>query len=248
MRRAGAVVNQGGLALVYKWRNSLHSILFPAHCRLCLAPGSGRLALCAACRNELPWQTAACRRCALPLAPGSGDGVCAGCLADPPPLDSCNALFGYHAPVDQWIHALKFRRDLAISRLLGELLAERIAAPSGEHQRLLAVPLHARRLRQRGYNQAAEIARALRARGWRPSRSGCHRRRHTDAQSELAAPGRRANLRGAFGVRRPAEGEHILVIDDVMTTGSTLYELAATLKANGAARVDAWVIARTLKS
>jgi ComF family protein len=164
----------------------------------------------------------------------------------PPLLDCCNALFAYLPPVDNWIHALKFGHDLSLARLMGLLLAERMPPPSGS-ARILAVPLHPRRLRQRGFNQAAEIARPLLRRGWQPGRYGCHRVRHTGAQSALTACDRQGNLRHAFGVRKRLQGDHILLIDDVMTTGATLNELAGTLKAAGADRVDAWVIARTLK-
>ena len=232
--------------MVYKWINSARQLLYPGRCHLCLAPVPGELPLCEGCRDDLPWLESACPRCALPLAPGSPEGCCAACLAQPPALDGCHALFAYQAPVDRWIHALKFRDDLATGRLLGLLLAGRLPQPAAG-ARLLPVPLHPRRLRERGYNQAAEIIRPLLQRCWLSSRCGCYRKRHTDAQSALPAHHRRDNLQGAFAVRRRPHGEHILLIDDVMTTGSTLNELAGTLKAAGAERVDAWVIARTLK-
>jgi len=233
--------------MVYKCIDYIPQFLFPPHCRLCLGPATGRLSLCAGCREELPWLTVTCNRCALPLAADAAHETCPACWSNPPQLDSCNALFAYQPPVDRWIHALKFDRDLAIARLLGLLLAERLA-PSIGPARLLAVPLHPRRLRQRGFNQAAEIIRPLLQCGWQSSRCRCYRKRHTEAQSVLHASRRRGNLRNAFAVRRHLQGDHILLIDDVMTTGTTLNELAGTLKAAGAERVDAWVIARALKA
>lgn len=233
--------------MVYKWLDFARLTVFSPHCRLCLAPGAGQLSLCSDCRDELPWLPVSCRLCALPLAPEAGHGLCPACLADPPLLDSCGALFSYQPPIDHWIHALKFGRDLAVARLLGLLLAERLSPLQDDRMRVLAVPLHPRRLRQRGYNQATEIARTLIRQGWPSSRCGCYRKRHTEAQSGLPARHRRNNLRGVFAVRNRLQGEHVLLVDDVMTTGSTLNELARTLKAAGAARVDARVIARTLK-
>lgn len=233
--------------MVYTWIDYIQQFLFPSHCRLCLGPATGRLSLCVGCRDELPWLTGTCNRCALPMAADAGHETCPACRSSPPQLDSCRALFAYLPPVDRWIHALKFDRDLALARLLGLLLAEQLAQPVGT-ERILAVPLHPRRLRQRGFNQATEIIRPLLRRGWQPSRCGCYRKRHTEAQSALHASQRRGNLRNAFAIHKPLRGDHILLIDDVMTTGSTLNELARTLKAAGAERVDAWVIARALKA
>jgi ComF family protein len=234
--------------MVYKWVNNARSILFPPHCRLCLAAGAHGRDLCSACQQELPWLAQACKRCALPLADEADAGVCTDCLSSPPVLDACHALFGYQPPVDRWIHALKFDQDLAVARMLGQLLADRLTqsrpdqAPS-----LLPVPLHPRRLRQRGYNQALELARPVLGNGWLLSRCSCQRKRYTAAQAGLPAHRRRGNLSGAFIVDSHLEGEHFLLIDDVMTTGATLNELAYALKTAGADRVEAWVIARALK-
>ena len=231
--------------IVYKWLHYAQRAIFPPQCRLCLAPCASQLSLCEDCRDELPWLTTTCNRCALPFAGADGKDTCPACLAHPPILDSCYALFSYQPPLDQWIHALKFGRDLAVARLLGQLLVERLPPPNA-HTHVLAVPLHPRRLRQRGYNQAAEIARPLLHRGWPSSDCSCYRKRHTQAQSALPARDRRGNLHGAFAVRRQLQGENILLIDDVMTTGATLNEVAGVLKDAGAGRVDARVIARAL--
>ena len=233
--------------MVYNWLNKLLFRLFPAQCRLCLAPVCGDLGLCPACRADLPWLTHSCLRCALPLPTHTRTRLCSACLLHPPALDRCHALFGYQPPVDQWIHALKFNRDLAAGRLLGQLLAAQPHTRDGSAASLLPVPLHPRRLRQRGYNQALEITRPLLRLGWRLSDCDCRRTRHTGAQSALAARYRRRNIAGAFTLRAQLDGQRIVLIDDVMTTGATLNELARTLKAAGARQVDAWVIARALK-
>jgi ComF family protein len=246
MRCAGTAVNQGRLLLVYKWINKARSIVFPAQCRLCLAAGTGGLELCSACKQELPWLTHACQRCALPL---TGDlDLCAKCLAGPPALDACHALFSYDAPINRWIHALKFGQDLAVAHMLGQMLADHVTSGcADEALLLLPVPLHPNRLRQRGYNQALELARPLLRQGWPLSCGICRRRRHTAAQAGLPAHQRRGNLRSAFSADGRLDGQHILLIDDVMTTGATLNELARTMKMAGADRVEARVIARALK-
>jgi ComF family protein len=140
------------------------------------------------------------------------------------------------------VHALKFRGELALAPLLGSLLSASI--PSWSVDRVIPVPLSTARLRARGYNQAVEIARHL-ARG-KLDVDVCVR--HADAvpQTELPWDERRRNVRGAFGCRRALTGATVAVVDDVMTTGATLDELALTLKRAGAARVVNWVVARTL--
>jgi ComF family protein len=232
--------------MVYNWSKQLRRYLFPAHCRLCLAACPGELDLCPACCAELPWIEHGCRLCALPLAPEAGTDICPTCLDSAPPLDGCHALFSYAQPVSQWLQALKFNQALIYSRLLGELLARQLA---GRHSTplpwLVPVPLHRARLVRRGYNQSLEIARPLAALGYPLQPGLCRRRRRTSAQSELPADRRAGNIRNAFQATRPLDGLELLLVDDVMTTGATLNELARTLKKAGAARVEGCVIART---
>lgn len=234
--------------MVYNWSNWLRARLFPPRCRLCLAAGQPGLDLCAACRDELPWLDNTCRTCALPL-PADSSGICARCLQTPTDLDACHALFAYRSPVDSWIQALKFNRDLSLAALLGTLLTQHraIATPAeGQRPQVMAVPLHSKRLRQRGYNQAYELARPLFANGYKPASGRCRRQRHTAAQSTLDRLQRRRNLRGAFEVTGSLQGQRLLLVDDVITTGATLNELASVLKQAGADRVEAIAVARTI--
>jgi ComF family protein len=213
--------------------------LFRGSCFLCR--GAARATLCPACTADLPLSAGgACPRCAL-ASPGGA--VCGRCLADPPAYDATVAALAYAFPADVLVHALKFRGELALAPLLAGLVAARI--PAGERVDLVVpVPLSPRRLRERGYNQAAEIARRLRARA--PLELFlCERSRDTAAQAELPWPERRRNVRGAFRCTRAIPGGTVAVVDDVMTTGATLDEMAATLKQAGARRVVNWVVART---
>jgi ComF family protein len=219
-------------------RESLASLLFGGSCFLCR--GAARELLCPECRAELPGLPAErCPRCALP-APGGA--VCGRCLANPPAYDATYAALAYDFPADALVHALKFRGELALAPLLAHLLSREIR--NEQIDRVIPVPLSRARLRRRGYNQAVEIARTL-ARG-KLDLDSCVRERDARPQMDLPWDERQRNIRGAFGCRRALLGQTVAVVDDVMTTGATLEELARTLKRAGAARVVNWVVARTL--
>ena len=175
----------------------------------------------------------------------TGGRLCSACQHDPPPLAEAHAAFLYAFPLDRLLPRLKFHRDLAAGRLLAQAMAAAFAGCE-RPQALVPVPLHRARLRQRGYNQALELARPLGRMLGLPVRPGLLlRSRDTAAQSRLDAGARSANLRDAFGVpariRVPA---HLVLVDDVMTTGATLNAAAEALLEAGADRVDAWVCAR----
>ncbi len=233
--------------MVYNWLLTLQQRAFPTSCRLCRAAGEPGLELCSACREELPWLDHGCRGCAMPLPPDADATVCARCQNTVSPLEGCQALFTYHPPVDSWIQRLKFDQDLAAGRLLGTLLADSLSSDADAPSlSILPVPLHRKRLSERGYNQAMEIARPLVRRGYRIETRCCRRTRNTGAQSGLSAASRKGNVRGAFLATQPLHGRRFVLIDDVLTTGSTLNELALTLKRSGAQSVKAWVIARAV--
>jgi ComF family protein len=217
--------------------------IFGGTCLLCRGAAEREL-LCSACDGDLPrLNQARCPRCALPSA---GGATCGRCLARPPRFDATVAALEYRFPADVLVHALKFRGELALAGLLARLLAQRIA-PGRRVHLIVPVPLAAQRLRERGYNQALEIARHLAAAtGARLAPQACERSRDTPAQTGLALEERTANVRGAFRAARALDGATVAVVDDVMTTGATLDEMAGALKASGASCVVNWVVARTL--
>ena len=228
---------------LYNWLTFEHFGLFPARCVLCGDPGVAGRDLCAACERDLPWLETACERCAHPLP---APGLCGACLRQPPPFAASTAVFHYAEPVTRLIAALKFRGRLAHARLLAELAAVHFAHIPERPELLIPVPLHPSRLRQRGYNQALELARPLGHRLGIPiDYRLCQRTRATAPQSDLPAKERRRNVRGAFAVNRPLTVAHVVVFDDVVTTGHTVAELARVLRRAGAARVDVWCLART---
>jgi ComF family protein len=220
-------------------RNFLGEAFFGGACFVCR--GAARELLCAACRAELPLLARElCPRCALPSPEGA---LCGRCLADPPAYDATIAALAYDFPADALVQALKFRGEVALAPLLGAQLRDRL--PAGDPvDCVVPVPLSAARLRSRGYNQAVEIARHV-----APAKLEldlCVRRRDGVPQMELPWAERQRNVRGAFDCRRALLGATVAVVDDVMTTGATLHEIARTLKRAGAERVVNWVVARTL--
>jgi ComF family protein len=231
------------------FRREFLDLLAPPRCHGCGA-GVRDVPLCAACAAALPWNERACRACALPL-PGadlSRPRACGACLTDAPPQDRSWAAFTYRPPVSQQIVSLKFRGQLAPAHVLGALMAQRLAArPEPLPELLVPVPLHVRRLRRRGYNQALEVGRELSRRLSIPLRTEAARRvRATQEQTRLDAAERRRNLRGAFEVAATVRGRHLALLDDVITTGTTAAELARAARAAGAARVEVWAVARVV--
>lgn len=209
-------------------------------CLLCGRHGADDL-LCSDCRSGLPSLPAGCPVCA---APGPAGRICGACQKIRPGFDSTRAPLRYAFPVDKLVHALKYRHRLAVGRFLGRLMlaGER---PAGDL--IVPLPLSPQRLRERGFNQAVEIARPLASALALPlSLSGFHRHRHTPAQAILPWPERRRNICHAFACDLDLDGRRIIVIDDVMTSGATLDEFARLLKAGGAAEVHAWVAARAV--
>ena len=234
------------------WRR-LQRAFLPRHCLLCGLAGTRERDLCAGCRDDLERNRRCCPRCALPLhAPAP---LCGECLRQAPPFAAAFAPYVYGHPLDLLVGKLKFGHSLAAGRVLAELWLDAVAeAAPALPDLLVPVPLHAARLRERGYNQALELARPLaRVLRIRLAPDLLERQLATPAQASLDAAVRRRNLRGAFtfvpaalpGGAIPA---HVALVDDVMTTGATLRECARVLRRAGIARVDVWVFARAPKS
>jgi len=209
-------------------------------CLLCGAE-SGPELLCAACIGELPALPESCPQCALPSRAAA---VCGSCINRSPHFDATLALWRYEFPCDGLVQALKYRAQFALAGFFARSLASR---PLPEVDVVLPMPLHAKRLAERGFNQALEIARGLaRYRGTPIEPRGVLRVKNTPPQTELPYEDRAKNVRGAFLCELDLSGASVAVLDDVMTTGATLNELARVLKRAGARRVENFVIARTV--
>jgi ComF family protein len=209
-------------------------------CLLCGGRSGGAL-VCDGCGADLPRLGAACPQCA---GPSLGLERCGACLARPPHFDATVAVWEYAFPVDRLVLALKYGKRLALAELFGERLAH--AVVDRRVDAIVPMPLAPRRLADRGFNQALEIARRVADRAGVPLVSGwVERVRETAPQLDLPYAERAANVRGAFACAAPLAGRTLAVVDDVMTTGATAEELARTLKRAGAAGVENWVVART---
>lgn len=215
--------------------------LLPSRCQFCAAANAGPV--CAACRRELPWNRPACPGCALPSPLGL---PCPACRKRPRAFDAAFAAFRYETPSVQGLLGLKYAARFREARWLAQAMAEALQQRAGPLPALLIpVPLHRGRLFRRGYNQSLELARHLgRELGIAVDATAARRLRATPDQIGLSAAQRRRNLRGAFAVADRVAERHIALLDDVMTTGATLEELARACKAAGALRVEAWAIAR----
>ncbi len=245
-----------------KWLNIIQSTVLPSVCVLCGDRGSHihthskrtslnkGLDLCNNCRNELPLHTTACARCAELLPkPLTGaynfEALCGRCQNQPPAFERCQAMLSYHAPANHLLQRLKFNGRLEMARVLGELMANWLEnVIDSRPDSLIPMPLHKNRLRERGFNQAVELARPIAKHlGLHMELNSCIRKKTTTPQSDLSRKERIKNIKGAFEVLKPVSG-HVVIIDDVMTTGSTAHEFAKTLLQAGATSVDVWVCAR----
>ncbi|RFU47127.1 ComF family protein [Paraburkholderia sp. DHOC27] len=257
-RRLAPVANR----LRSTWPRLVHAAL-PNLCALC--GNMSQSTICAGCDEAYSNETRLrCTVCAVPLSrlpnrslnharrAARTDYRCGDCIATPPPFDATLALADYRAPLDALAVGLKFRARLMLAREFAGRLARLTDDTLDASQRpdlIVPVPLAARRLVERGYNQAWQIA--------RPLAKTLHVRSHatllrrvieTAPQSKLDHDARRLNVERAFTVTAPVQGLHIGVVDDVMTTGATLEALARVLKAAGARHVTNFVALRTPKN
>ena len=219
----------------------------PQACALCVAPAGDAL-VCPACAAALPRLPPACPVCALPAA---GACVCGRCLRQPPPFAATVAALVYAFPVDRLLQQLKYGGRLAFADWAAGELAAAVAAvhargDGASPDRVIAVPLSAARQRERGFNQAHEIAARVATCLGLPVAHSLERVAGGVAQAALPWSARARNVRGAFVCRGSLAGARIALVDDVMTTGATLAEATAALRSAGAARVECWVVARTL--
>lgn len=223
----------------------------PALCWLCTTPlALARHGLCSCCTRALLQRPPACPQCGLPaLSPRS---ACGRCLQHPPPWQHMVAVGDYHAPLSTLVHRLKFSKTTALAAPLSRLLLLAVLKARRERtlplpDTLISVPLHRYRQWRRGFNQSMLLAEPL-AR-W----LGCHhegaaltRVRATAIQHRLSAARRARNLKKAFRLELAVKGRHIAIVDDVVTTGSTVTEVARLLQRSGAASLQVWCLCRTL--
>jgi len=233
---------------------ALLDFVFPPHCHVCRSfiPGSGRLHICDSCREQIrPIAQPHCTICAIPFLGAGANHPCGDCISTPPSFDIARSALIYDGPARELIHGFKYDYKTHLRRPLAFLTAETLSGFVSEQKPdiLLPVPLHVRRLRSRGFNQAVLIGELL-ASEWRipMERRVLQRIRWTEPQINLAASQRKDNVKGAFAVTDAGavKDRSVLLLDDVYTTGSTVEECSRILKKNGAEKVVVVTVARTV--
>jgi len=241
------------LSIMYACRTGVSRVLrqvddsiMPLRCVFCgtrTVPPEQRI--CVGCYRDLPWIEKACALCGQPVTIDLQRGVyCGACQASEPPCQATVAPLLYEFPVDAGLKALKFGRRLHYAAAFGELLVAQMHRLSPDIDALLPVPLHWRRQAVRGFNQATELCKSISRSSALPIVSGVTRRRATSYQTGLAAMERSRNLRNAFVVSKKPAFRHILIVDDVVTTGATTRQLATALLESGVEKLSVLAVAR----
>lgn len=222
----------------------MYNLLLKQHCILCTSHAGGAVGICSECMQDLPWhEQAQCPQCAM-LSNGL---ICGSCLKSPPHFDATHALFYYDYPLDKLLQHYKYRESLHLANTFATLWQQKYSPELSKTDLIIPMPMHPTRLKQRGFNQALEIARILsRSNNIMLDYQSCQRIKLTPPQATLPLKDRIKNIRGVFSCEQNLHGKHIALVDDVMTSGASLNELAKTLKEAGAAHVECWVVARTL--
>ncbi len=235
--------------------------ILPCCCVLCGLDSDSIYGLCRYCESCLPFMGSFCNCCGLAFPAHSAENtLCGTCLLRPPNFNFCRSVFHYRTPVDALITEFKFRAGFSATHALIHFLSLEFISyyqATAHPQLLIPVPLHSQRIRERGFNQSLEIARAIsRSTGIPVDHSLVVRRKNTAPQIQMkSARARKQNLRHAFSVRaeKCSDGaskvdidnvKHIAVIDDVVTTTATISALSKCLTNAGIDRVDAWSVAR----
>ncbi|MDO6512963.1 ComF family protein [Neptuniibacter sp. 2_MG-2023] len=215
-------------------------------CILCLKPCNSRSGICRSCKKDLPWLNAQCSICALPLTNAPENAICGQCLKKKPSFTQVNALFLYQFPIDHFIGKIKYTSKTQYIGHLAQLLLEHCSLPSSV-EALIPIPMHKVSLYKRGFNQAEllafELGKKLKI---KVDTHLLKKKKSTRRQMELKRSERLKNQRNVFQAK-DNHYKHVMLIDDVMTTGATLEAAAQTLIKAGTERIDVLVIARTPK-
>jgi ComF family protein len=236
--------------MIYNWLKNSLSGLISKQCLLCLSPTDNHHLLCSGCEKDLPKNTSYCVICAIPFSTRQINEkhlVCGKCQKKPPHYTTSLIPHLYASPLKQLITNLKFHGNLSYAPLLAQGFINSVKHRKNNlPECIIPVPLHGQRLRERGFNQALELARIIEKQLHIPlDYSLCRRNKTTPYQSGLSAKQRKQNLKNAFSVTKSHIYKHVAIFDDVVTTGTTVNELAKQLKQSGVETIEIWAIART---
>lgn len=251
-----------GLLKAVNWRDvsgkvatAIADTLFPPICHVCktFIPECGPIHLCSSCTGKINFiHSPLCTKCGMPFRTENGiDHTCGACTGSSLPFASARAAAEFDGPVQDLIHRLKYGKKVHLSRPVGRLTAHYLQPPAADKEIdfLVPVPLHPKRLRERGFNQALLLAGVL-SKFWEIPVSRCNlqRIRWTEPQTRLSMEDRVRNVRGAFAVHQPQlfRDRKMILVDDVYTTGSTVIECARALKRAGAGEILVVTVARAV--
>jgi len=236
--------------------------ILPRHCALCQQTTKSDQSLCFGCETDLPWAIRPCEQCGVPLTPEAEDTVCGLCLQQSLPWSTLLAPCLYQWPITELVTRYKYKGDLQAGQALAVLLGRQIIERYTEKKfpdLLIPVPLHWRRRWRRGFNQSEWLAFQV-IRYWQRSAEAtaeqkaleiankvCRRVRFTPNQQGLTKHRRQINLSGAFEIRADLTNKSVALLDDVVTTGSTVSEISHLLTCAGVANIDIWCLCRTAK-
>ena len=224
----------------------LNSLFAPGLCLACGCELGNASSLCTSCSDQLQWTPNPCQYCGQPNPVNSL--VCPACLLNPPRWQKIIAPLQYRGLVRDYLIQLKFSEALYLAKSLGQECIAPFRQSLPKPEVLLPVPLHRARLLERGYNQAYEIATVWSAALGVPiDRHALTRTRATPSQSGLSAPQRELNIRKAFAYAPKHEYRHVALIDDIVTTGSTVTEITKVLHRGGVEYVEIWALARVYR-
>ncbi len=219
---------------------------FPSTCLLCAEIQVNHNLICHDCYQELPFMTNYCLGCGLSISEKTK--ICGTCINQPFSFQECHSVFNYNFAIPYLISQLKFHDQILIAKLFGKILCQKMLfyyRDNAQPEFIIPVPLHQKRLRQRGYNQTYEIAKFIKQNfSVKLTINACQRIKATKPQTELNKKQRHNNVINAFSITPNFQAKHIAILDDVMTTGHTVNELSKSFIAAGVEKIDIWLVAR----
>ena len=235
--------------MVYNWLKNTLTKTLSKQCLLCLSPTNNTYQLCSHCEADLPSNSSHCIFCASPFSTNilKNNLVCGQCQKKPPHYTTSTIPNLYAPPLKELIGQFKFHGNIYCAPLLAQTFLRSVKHRKNNlPECIIPVPLHKKRLRERGFNQSLELARIVSEQLQIPlDYTLCQRKKSTPFQSGLSAKQRQQNLKNAFHLKKTHAYKHVAIFDDVVTTGTTVNELAKQLKLSGIETIEVWAIART---
>lgn len=233
----------------FLWWIIIKLSILASNCVLCGEFVTGNISLCLGCKAALPRIDYACKKCGIPLEKqGTQNELCGQCIQTPSEVDYTVSLYHYENPVSYLIGQMKFQQQLTCAAILGDLLcseSNHFLRKNFLPEAILPVPLHNSRLVKRGFNQTLEISREIARQKKIPLLLDAVKRiKNTEAQTHLNKQQRLSNIKGCFKLLKDIDASHVVIVDDVITTGATTNELAILLKTAGVTTVGVWSVAR----